>query len=348
LKGKQTIKRSQGTDISRRQSLKLLGGVGMGFSLAVVGGNLFKGVSQNNQSEVPKTPNIAPINSSPTASVQEITTAKDLSLQTLNFETVTVDAKGTIKNRRKLDAKYLIEDLGNGITLEMLQIPGGNLSMGSPKNEVGRKDNENPQHQVKVTGFFMGRYLVTQEQYLAIMGNNPATFKGDKRPVESVSWDNAVEFCKKLSQKTGRNYRLPSEAEWEYACRAGTATPFYFGETITTDLANYDGTQAPYGSVPKGVSRKETTEVGKFPPNAFGLYDMHGNVWEWCQDVGNYNYNGAPIDGSPWLTGKDIDTKLLRGGSWNLNPFYCRSAARDFHLRVDNRNSHGFRLVLLP
>ncbi|AFZ00276.1 bifunctional serine/threonine-protein kinase/formylglycine-generating enzyme family protein [Calothrix sp. PCC 6303] len=348
LKVKQTIKRPQGTDISRRQSLKLLGGVGMGFGLAVVGGNLFKGVSQNNQPEVPKTPNIAPINSSPTASVQEIATAKDLSLQTLNFETVMVDAKGTINNRRKLDAKYLIEDLGNGITLEMLQIPGGNFSMGSPKNEVGRKDNENPQHQVKVTGFFMGRYLVTQEQYQAIMGNNPASFKGDKRPVESVSWDNAVEFCKKLSQKTGRNYRLPSEAEWEYACRAGTNTAFYFGETITTDLANYDGTKAGYGSAPKGIYRGETTEVGTFPPNAFGLYDMHGNVWEWCQDVGNYNYNGAPIDGSAWLTGKDIDTKLLRGGSWNLNPFYSRSAGRDFHTRVDNRSSHGFRLVLLP
>ena len=154
-----------------------------------------------------------------------------------------VDAKGTIINRRKLNAKYFVEDLGSGVGLEMVQIPGGTFTMGSPKSEAERDDFiESPQRQVKVPGFFMGRYEVTQAQYQAIMGNNPAKFKGANRPVENVSWDGAVEFCKKISQRTGRNYRLPSEAEWEYACRAGTTTPFYFGETITTDLVNYDGT----------------------------------------------------------------------------------------------------------
>ena len=123
--------------------------------------------------------------------------------------------------------------------------------------------------------------------------NNPSYFKGEKRPVEKVSWDEAVEFCKKLSQKTGKTYRLPSEAEWEYACRAGTTTPFYFGETITPDLVNYNGNY-PYGSAPKGEYREQTTDVGKFPPNSFGLYDMHGNVWEWCEDVYNANYIDAP------------------------------------------------------
>jgi formylglycine-generating enzyme required for sulfatase activity len=143
----------------------------------------------------------------------------------------------------------------------------------------------------------MKKFEVTQEQYQQIMGSNPSNFKGAKRPVEKVSWNDAVEFCKKLSQKTRHKYRLPSEAEWEYACRAGTTTPFHFGETITTELTNYDGDYT-YASGLKGKYRKQTTEVGTFPPNAFGLYDMHGNVWEWCQDTWHDSYKGAPTDGS--------------------------------------------------
>lgn len=256
-------------------------------------------------------------------SPKKLSLAKELSLQTFYFETVTVDAKGTITNRHLGEAKYFVEDLGNGVTLEMVQIPGGTFKMGSPEGEVGRWKNESPLHQVTVPGFFMGRYEVTQAQYQAIMGTNPSSFKGEKLPVERVSWDDAVEFCQKLSQKTGRTYRLPSEAEWEYACRAGTTTPFYFGETITTDLANYRGTDwdyrgtvysGNYGQGPKGTYRQKTTPVGSFPPNAFGLYDMHGNVLERCQDDEHYNYNGAPTDGRAWVN-DNPDNKLLRGGS---------------------------------
>ncbi|MBD2515391.1 SUMF1/EgtB/PvdO family nonheme iron enzyme [Nostoc sp. FACHB-973] len=291
-------------------------------------------------------------------------------LRTFQFETVTVNAQGNITNRLNQEANYFVEDLGNGVTLEMVQIPGGTFTMGSPAGEAKRESDEGsqhqnfallevwsiaqspslrikssdeePQHEVKVPGFFMGKYEVTQAQYQAIMGTNPSRFKGEKRPVEQVSWDNAVEFCTKLSQKTGRTYRLPSEAEWEYACRAGTTTPFYFGETITTDLVNYNG--------------RETTDVGKFPPNAFGLYDMCGNIWEWCQDVYHESYQGAPKDGSAWLTSKDnkisINPRILRrGGSWSDDATHCRSAVRDFinirGLRLGDgpRSDLGFRVV---
>jgi formylglycine-generating enzyme required for sulfatase activity len=186
---------------------------------------------------------------------------------------------------------------------------------------------------------------------------DPSDFKGEKRPVEQVSWNEAVEFCARLSRKTKRMYRLPSEAEWEYACRAGTTTPFHFGETITTDLANYCGEdrtineilyKGSYGNGPKGTYRKETTEVGTFPANAFGLYDMHGNVWEWCADYWHENYNGAPTDGSAWLTEDENANRLLRGGSWYNAPRSCRSAHRNWY-RSDVRDSNfGFRVGCVP
>jgi formylglycine-generating enzyme required for sulfatase activity len=236
------------------------------------------------------------------------------------------------------------EDLGNGVKLEMIAIPGGTFWMGSPANEAERGDNESPQHQVTVPSFFMGKYPLTQAQYQAIMGKNTAYFKGNNRPVENVSWDDAVRFCQKLSQRTGKNYRLPSEAEWEYACRAGTKTPFSFGDNITTDLVNYNGTY-PYKSAPKGKYREQTTDVGTFPPNPFGLYDMHGNVWEWCEDDWHENYIDAPTDGSAWNSQSGSNTKLLRGGSWNYYAGYCRSASR-FRLSRDFRyNDCGFRVV---
>jgi formylglycine-generating enzyme required for sulfatase activity len=240
------------------------------------------------------------------------------------------------------------EDLGNGVKLEMIAIPGGTFWMGSPANEAERSDNESPQHQVTVPSFFMGKYPLTQAQYQAIMGKNPAYFKGNNRPVENVSWDDAVLFCQKLSQRTGKNYRLPSEAEWEYACRAGTKTPFSFGDNITTDLVNYNGNY-PYKSAPKGKYREQTTDVGTFPPtfppNPFGLYDMHGNVWEWCEDDWHENYIDAPTDGSAWNSQSGSNNKLLRGGSWNSYAGGCRSALRGRSSRDLRYNRCGFRVV---
>jgi len=262
------------------------------------------------------------------------------------FEYAKIDTNLKI-TRYRSQAELFTEDLGNGVVLEMVAIPGGSFIMGSPEEkEAGRFNFESPQHQVTIQPFYMGKFTITQEQYAAVMGKNPSHFPGKKRPVEKVNWDDAVEFCAKLSNKTGKKYQLPSEAQWEYACRAGTKTPFHFGETITTDLANYDGNYT-YGSAPKGNYRKETTDVGSFPANAFGLHDMHGNVWEWCDDKWHENYIDAPSDGSSWL-GENDNIKCLRGGSWLYYPKFCRSASRidsnwaerDFHL-----SNHGFRVV---
>ena len=262
----------------------------------------------------------------------------------------------TIIKRYKKTAQYFTEDLGNGIELEMVLIPGGSFIMGSQEEEEGSSDNERPQHQVTIKPFCFGKYPITQAQWQAVaalppvkqeLKPNPSRFKGANRPIECVSWHDAVEFCNRLSNHTQRPYRLPSEAEWEYACRAGTTTPFHFGETITTDLANYNGNYT-YGNGVKGSHRKETTEVGSFKiANQFGLYDMHGNVWEWCQDDWLDNYANAPKDGSAW-TSQSGNTKVLRGGSWFSNPHYCRSASRNYYYWVERGNlnlAFGFRVV---
>jgi formylglycine-generating enzyme required for sulfatase activity len=273
-----------------------------------------------------------------------VTPDKKSNLNTFNFEVVTTNASGKIIRKRNSSARYFTEDLGNDVTLEMVEIPGGKFMMGSPETEAKRDSDENPQHQVTVPGFSMGKYEVTQKQYQAIMGSNPSDFKGENRPVERVSWDDAVAFCKKLSKKTGKNYTLPSEAQWEYACRAGTTTPFYFGESITSDLVNYDGSY-PYGSAPKSLYRIQTTDVGSFYPNAFGLYDMHGNVWEWCLDDYQDNYKNVPIDGSALMNLPKY--KVLRGGSWFNFAKFCRSGERLGYLRDTKFSKLGFRVVLI-
>ncbi|QLE57552.1 SUMF1/EgtB/PvdO family nonheme iron enzyme [Nostoc sp. TCL26-01] len=285
------------------------------------------------------------------------------------FDVVTVNVEGKETNRQKGQAEYFTADLGNGVALDMVSIPGGEFWMGSPDGELKRIKYESPQHKVTVQPFFMGKFPVTQAQWRAVaalpkvsrdLEADPSRFKGANRPVERVSWLDATEFCARLSQKLSQEFRLPSEAEWEYACRAGTTTPFHFGETITTDLANYRGTDwehnrtvysGSYGKASKGVLRGETTDVGSFAlANTFGLYDMHGLVWEWCLDYWHDNYQDAPTDGSPWLVeGQENDNyyRLLRGGSWNLNPGGCRSAYRDRY-SADNRfNGLGFRVVLV-
>ncbi|NEQ08846.1 MAG: formylglycine-generating enzyme family protein [Moorea sp. SIO1G6] len=291
-----------------------------------------------------------------------------------------------IINHHWREIQYFPEDLGNGITLEMVAIPSGTFVMGSPETEEGHRDSESPQHQVTVKSFFMGKYPVTQAQWQAIaalpqvnteLKPDPSRFKGEDLPVERVSWYDAVEFCERLSQYTKRPYRLPSEAQWEYACRAGTTTPFHFGETITTEFANYLGIddeelawKGSYGNGPSGIYRGKTTPVGSFGVgNDFGLYDMHGNVWEWCADHWHDNYEGAPTDGSAWRENYNLDnynlvdhnypslylkdylkeiSGLLRGGSWLYYPVVCRSGSRFVYnpaLWHDLDASVGFRVV---
>ncbi|MEA5495971.1 formylglycine-generating enzyme family protein [Limnoraphis robusta] len=290
------------------------------------------------------------------------------------FETATISRENEewVVHRSRSSACGYTELLNDEIGLEMVLIPGGTFVMGAPEDEPESRENERPQHEVTIQPFFLGLYTVTQAQWRIVasypqiereLNPNPSQFKGDNRPVENVSWEDATEFCRRLSTKTGREYKLPSEAQWEYACRAGTKTPFHFGETITTDLANYRGTDddqdsqlsGSYGRENKGKYRKQTTDVGSFPPNNFGLHDMHGNVWEWCEDDYHMNYEGAPTDGSVWIEddGSIWTDKyrrdpgwVLRGGSWDSYPWKCRSAHRSFsHRRNDRDDFIGFRVV---
>ncbi|MFM6661219.1 MAG: formylglycine-generating enzyme family protein, partial [Microcystis panniformis] len=220
------------------------------------------------------------------------------------------------------------EKLPNRVTLEMVSLPAGQFLMGSPDSDSDARDWEKPQHPVKVNSFAIGKYPVTQAQYEAVMGTNPSHFKNNswlknnqQNPVERVSWNDAQAFCQKLSQITGKTYRLPTEAEWEYACRAGTTTRFYFG-----DDASQLGDYAWYSA----NSQSKTHPVGQKRPNAWGLYDMSGNVWEWCEDNWHNNYIGAPKDGSAWTINNDnrYYSRCLRGGSWCSYPINCRSANR--------------------
>ena len=238
-------------------------------------------------------------------------------------------------------------DLGNGETMEFVWIEPGRFEMGSPSSESGRYDDEGPRHWVTIgEGFWLGQTEVTQGQYRAVMGKNPSSFKGsDMLPVEQVSWNDAKSFCERVSRETGLRVRLPSESEWEFACRAGTTTAFNTGSTINTDQANYNGNWT-YGNGRKGVYREKTVPVGSFKPNAWGLYDMPGNVWEWCEDVWHDSYQGAPTDGSAWTRGVDQGRRVLRGGSWLDYPRFCRSAFRGRYTPVNAHFLNGFRVCL--
>jgi formylglycine-generating enzyme required for sulfatase activity len=275
-----------------------------------------------------------------------------------------------LTHRRR--AQGFLEPLGaeavEAPSLTMLWIPPGRFWMGSPEDEPERRSDEGPQHLVQLQGFFLAQTPITQAQWRKVaqwrptkgegawnqkLNPNPSYFKGDQRPVNSVSWEDAEEFCHRLSQRIGRNYTLPSEAQWEYACRAGTTTPFHFGSTISTKLANYNGNYV-YGEGVKGEFCKQTIDVASFPANPWGLLDMHGNVWEWCADHWHGNYEGAPEDGSAWIDEEAKEDKnsmyvrLLRGGSWRFHPADCRSAFR-FNGPPDIRNNDvGFRVCCLP
>ncbi len=300
--------------------------------------------------------------------------AEDLEIESFEFDSATVVVSEKGRGRKKVpelaiarqrgQAWQFIERLPESVALKKWwQFLLESSSWGRQRMSSERIDSEDPQHRVTVPEFYLGKYPVTQAQWRVVAGfpeierelnPDPANFKGDERPVEQVSWEEAVEFCARLSEFTRREYRLPSEAEWEYACRAGTTTPFHYGETIITDLANYRGTDLKYegktypgfyGAGPRGEYREQTTAVGSFPANAFGLYDMHGNVWEWCLDHWHGNYEGAPPDGSAWLSEEKSSERLLRGGSWCSVPRSCRSAVRNVFAPGDRLNGSGFRVV---
>jgi formylglycine-generating enzyme required for sulfatase activity len=219
----------------------------------------------------------------------------------------------------------------------------GTFLMGSPSDEPESFDSE-PQHSVTLSrGFWIAETPVTQALWEIFMGDNPSNFKGAERPVENVSWNDAQRFINKLNNiKPELQLRLPTEAQWEYACRAGTTTPFSFGDNITTDQVNYDGNN-PYNNGRKGKYRSQTVEVKSLPPNGWGLYQMHGNVWEWCQDWYEKEYPSQPVTDPQ---GAVSANRVLRGGSWISDGRFCRSPSRHHFDRARRSSYCGFRLAL--
>jgi len=229
-----------------------------------------------------------------------------------------------------------------GVWMRFALIPSGRFIMGSPPDEAERSDDERQHNVIISRAFYMGQTCVTQEQYEAVMGTNPSYHKGAKYPVETVSWDNAKAFCDHVSQRTGRSVCLPTEAQWEYACRAGTTTPFNTGRTLARGMASYYWPYS-YPSNRAGISVSGSVAVRSFPPNAWGLYDMHGNVWQWCSDwFGDYPAGNVTDPTGP----KDGSLRVLRGGSWNIYPWYCRSADRSGGYPVDRGGGIGFRVAV--
>ncbi|MGK7930664.1 MAG: formylglycine-generating enzyme family protein [Microcystaceae cyanobacterium] len=284
----------------------------------------------------------------------------------LEFEVAFLNQEGDIIECQNHSADYYQEKLAEDIHLEMIKIPSGHFLMGSPPTEEGFLRSQSPQREVEIGEFWMSIYPITQEQWKAVaklpevdnyLRRNPSYFEGKKRPVEQVSWYEAKEFCDRLSQFSGKKYELPSEAQWEYACRANTTTPFHFGETITTELANYSGvdweylgkicSKGSYGKGTQGQDRKETTQIDYFKVyNSFGLADMHGNVREWCADSWHPDYNNAPINARPWLIHGDLHKRVIRGGSWNGSPHKCRSAYRAKFEAEGSLYDIGFRVIV--
>lgn len=290
------------------------------------------------------------------------------------FEVVKLDSRGHIEEKRKERARFYLEEMSGGVNLEMVEIPAGTFLMGSStfeleeveanysrgtlkdaKSEVQQRlKMETPQRMVKVSALYFSKYEVTQAQWRAVASlpkvnrelmSDPSNFKGGNRPVEQISWEDAMEFCERLSRATGRRYRLPTEAEWEYACRSGTKWPFSFGETIETDWVNYNG-KIPYAGAARDSNRQQTVPVGSLGvANAFGLYDMHGNVWEWCLDSWHEGYAGAPSDSSVWDKDGDQSVRVLRGGAWDSSAGECRSSERRPASYSFRLNNVGFRVV---
>ena len=319
----------------------------------------------------PSTPRPTPSTPRPTPRTP---THLGLPVEPYSYTSARVSANGTVTtyNAQSPLGKYTETALrlpANAVSLDMVAIPGGTFTMGSPESEALRDSDESPQHRVTIPDFFMGRYEVTQAQWFAVMGSDynangwqerwrslDSNFKGDNLPIVRVSWDDAQEFIQRLNRLTGKTYRLPTEAEWEYAARAGTTTPFSYGDNITPSVVNYDGNY-PYGNAPKGEYRVVTIEVNSLYPNPWGLYHIHGNVWEWVQDQYHDSYANKPStlvsDGSnPWITNTNAlasnDLRVLRGGSWFNVAWSSRSANRYRGNRDLRYDFNGFRVVLVP
>jgi formylglycine-generating enzyme required for sulfatase activity len=268
------------------------------------------------------------------------------------------------------------KEVTNSIGMKLVRIPAGTFTMGSPEGEVGRGKGDE-QHAVEITkDFWLGIHEVTQKQFEEVMGCNPSYFSADGEgkpgevykwkpaggkdkvtgstadlPVENVPWHAAVEYCKKLSARAaegGREYRLPTEAEWEYACRGGASSSqvFHFGNSLSSSQANFNG-KYPYGRAAEGDYLQRTCKVGSYAKNGFGLYDMHGNVWEWCADWFDEGYYGKSPRRDPQGP-PEGSHRVIRGGSWDLDGNRCRSAYRAFSAPVDRFRNLGFRVALVP
>jgi formylglycine-generating enzyme required for sulfatase activity len=260
--------------------------------------------------------------------------AQEHTNESLKSKTNSLDDQKEDSQKEQTNTNNIIT---NSIGMKLVYIPAGEFMMGSPSSERFRGRDEGPQHKVKISkSFYIGQTEVTQEQYRAVMGTNPSHFQGDKNPVEHVSWKDAMLFCKKLGEKESKNYTLPTEAQWEYACRAGTTTAYSFGKSQSS-LRNYAWYSRNGNFKSHPVAQKR--------PNPFGLYDMHGNLWEWCQDWYASNYYKR----SPSVDPLNLDFgsyRVLRGGSWLLGPALCRSAIR-YSDRPNSRNgNNGFRVII--
>ena len=277
-----------------------------------------------------------------------------LNLQTFDFDVPTLDKTGKVRRSQLHHASFLPVSLAGADRLDMVSIAPASFWMGATNSEFRRKPVETPRRRVRVSPFLIGKYPITQSQWTAVaalpkmrrdLPTNPSHFQGGDRPVESVSWLEAVEFCDRLSQHTGRRFQLPSEAQWEYACRAGTQTPFHTGETVASQFANYVSTST-YKAEPAGNYLRSTVPVGQYKPNAFGLHDMHGNVWEWCADTWHRNHHNSSKNRRVMTSARQPQMRAIRGGGWLDSPDRIRSASRSKYLETALNRTIGFRVAI--
>jgi formylglycine-generating enzyme required for sulfatase activity len=283
-------------------------------------------------------------------------TSTSATVAPFDFVGVELGPRGTIVRRPVGSVRRLRVPIADGLDLALVLVPSGEFEMGSEPTEAGRWHAEGPPHRVHVAAFLLGQYPITQAQWRRVtdmpsiarrLERSPAPFRGDDLPVENIGWNDATEFCARLEALTSLPFRLPSEAEWEYACRAGTGTAFHYGETLSGSVANY-ACAHPYADELPQPARGLSTAVGTYPPNRFGLYDMHGNVFEWCADAWHLDYMHAPHDAAPWIADGYPNYRVLRGGAWGTRPHGCRSAYRTAaHQNRDHRrNTYGLRVAL--